>query len=181
MILVTGGPGSGKSALAEELITGFGDLKRYYLATMKVMDEEGKRRVRRHREARKDKGFITIERQDHITGVLDMIKDGPDSVILLECVANLVGNELYNGSGRPWEDDPAGVMPDIFADVVTADIMILADHVKHIVIVTDEYAEDDRTDEMTHLYLTLLNTVNVRLTGLADRVYRQGVTEDYDG
>ncbi|MCR2022866.1 bifunctional adenosylcobinamide kinase/adenosylcobinamide-phosphate guanylyltransferase, partial [Blautia pseudococcoides] len=42
--LVTGGSGSGKSAFAEDMLTGFGDGDRIYIATMYPFDEESKKR-----------------------------------------------------------------------------------------------------------------------------------------
>ena len=45
--LVTGGSGSGKSAFAEELVTGSDYENRYYLATMQVYDDDGRRKVDR--------------------------------------------------------------------------------------------------------------------------------------
>ena len=60
--LVTGGSGSGKSAYAESLLSGFENIRsRYYIATMQVYGEEGKKRVERHRRLRAGKGFITSE------------------------------------------------------------------------------------------------------------------------
>ena len=50
--LVTGGSGSGKSAYAEEVLTGFGDFPRIYIATMYPFDEESKKRIERHRKMR---------------------------------------------------------------------------------------------------------------------------------
>ncbi len=82
--VVTGGSGSGKSAYAEDCITGRipgmstlasqssdahvssspGKCTRrlYYLATMMCWDDESKKRVERHRKMRAGKGFETIER-----------------------------------------------------------------------------------------------------------------------
>ena len=59
--LVTGGSGSGKSAYAEEVLTGFGDFPRIYIATMYPFDEESKKRIERHRKMRAEKNFNTIE------------------------------------------------------------------------------------------------------------------------
>lgn len=58
--LVTGGSGSGKSAFAEDVLTGFGDGDRIYIATMYPFDEESKKRVERHRRMRAEKKFTTI-------------------------------------------------------------------------------------------------------------------------
>ena len=60
--LVTGGSGSGKSAYAEKLVTEqYKEDFKYYIATMQVYDEEGEARIKRHRQMRSGKGFITIE------------------------------------------------------------------------------------------------------------------------
>ena len=49
MILVIGGSGSGKSAYAEQMaVKAAGKGSLYYVATMQVYDEEGKKKVRIH-------------------------------------------------------------------------------------------------------------------------------------
>ena len=53
--VITGGSGSGKSAYAESLITGFGEKERIYIATMFPFDEESRRRIQRHRRMRAEK------------------------------------------------------------------------------------------------------------------------------
>ena len=46
MTLIIGGSGSGKSAFAEQyIVSAAGEKKKYYIATMKVYDEEGRRKV----------------------------------------------------------------------------------------------------------------------------------------
>ena len=48
MVLIIGGSGSGKSAYAEEYIGRIaGKGNKYYLATMQVFDEEGKKKAMR--------------------------------------------------------------------------------------------------------------------------------------
>lgn len=72
--LVTGGSGSGKSAYAESLLSGFENIRsRYYIATMQVYGEEGKR-VERHRRLRAGKGFITSEQTVQIEQALKNLK-----------------------------------------------------------------------------------------------------------
>ena len=74
--LVTGGSGSGKSAYAESLLSGFENIRsRYYIATMQVYGEEGKKRVERHRRLRAGKGFITSEQTVQIEQALKKFKD----------------------------------------------------------------------------------------------------------
>ena len=59
--LVIGGSGSGKSAYAEQMaVKAAGNGSLYYVATMQVCDEEGKKKVERHQKMRAGKGFLTI-------------------------------------------------------------------------------------------------------------------------
>ena len=44
MILITGGSGSGKSAYGEKRILEAGEMPRYYIATMEVFGEEGRKK-----------------------------------------------------------------------------------------------------------------------------------------
>ena len=57
IILVLGTPKSGKSLMAEELSLALNDSEKYYLATMRVMDQEGALRVEKHRKQRAGQGF----------------------------------------------------------------------------------------------------------------------------
>ena len=51
--LVIGGSGSGKSAYAEQMaVKAAGKGSLYYVATMQVYDEEGKKKVERHQKMR---------------------------------------------------------------------------------------------------------------------------------
>ena len=77
--VVTGGSGSGKSAYAETELLRLAkqnNCKKYYIATMEPFGEETLKKIERHREMRKDKGFDT-----------------------LECYVNLTANEIYRPDG----------------------------------------------------------------------------------
>ena len=62
IVFVIGGSGSGKSAYAEKRLLAMEAEKKHYIATMRVFDEEGKKRVEKHRTMRREKGFLTIEK-----------------------------------------------------------------------------------------------------------------------
>lgn len=118
--LVTGGSGSGKSAYAEELVLQSGNGKRYYIATMEVFGEEGKKKVERHRKLREGKSMITIEcplnlsslvleeweseaekeakevKEENSSRRLADKTNGKDCTVLLECMTNLAANELFS-------------------------------------------------------------------------------------
>ncbi len=111
--LVTGGSGSGKSAYAEELVMQSGNEKRYYIATMEVFGEEGKKKVERHQKLREGKGMITIERPLNLSSlVLEEWEGEVDGkvTVLLECMTNLSANELFSreavqvGESCFWEN-----------------------------------------------------------------------------
>ena len=95
LVVVTGGSGSGKSAFAEDRVLSFGESRRIYIATMQAFDEESHRRIRRHRRMRSGKGFETIERCTE----LDELILPKNCVVLLECMSNLVANEMFREDG----------------------------------------------------------------------------------
>ena len=184
MKVIIGKPNSGKSLLAEKLAVSYGK-PLFYLATMKVMDEDGLKRVEKHRSQREGKGFITIEREYDIRKAVDVIRDivsadtgsggfqesdplqtGAGKIratVLLECVANLVGNELYDNPDRPWSGDPMKAGAEEFVRTITEDIKYLDDHVENLIIVSSEYESDGDADAGTWLYVNLLNKVNRRV------------------
>lgn len=183
MILVIGGKNSGKSRFAEGLAVNGGKDRRYYLATMKVCDEAGRKRIKRHRKQREGKGFITIELQYGIDRAIQMMDEPENSVVLLECVANLVGNELYDNPEREWHRGCLNencVMEDagceLFADAVLKDICSLEERAGLLIAVSSEYHVNEDmnkdVDECTRMYIELLDRVNTRLIECADRVYR---------
>ena len=163
MKIITGKQNSGKSLRAEELAVSYGK-PLFYLATMKIMDEEGRRRVEKHRKQREGKGFITIECEYGIRRALEAMGDPAGATVLLECVANLVGNELYDNPDRTWSQDPMKADPDDFVRVITEDIRYLDDHVDNLIVVTSEYEADGSADAATRLYIDLLNRVNKTLS-----------------
>ena len=62
MILVIGGSGSGKSSYAEEIVCSVSgeDMKKYYLATMQIFDEDGERRLRGIGNSEVEKVFLPL-------------------------------------------------------------------------------------------------------------------------
>lgn len=82
-------------SFAEDCIVSFGNARRIYIATMYPFDEESKKRVKRHQAMRQGKGFDTLE---CYTGLVRAaIPEG--STVLLECMSNLVANEMFQENG----------------------------------------------------------------------------------
>jgi adenosylcobinamide kinase/adenosylcobinamide-phosphate guanylyltransferase len=157
MTVVTGGSGSGKSAFAEDKIVSFGPAKRIYIATMHPYDEESHKRVARHRKMRAGKGFETVE---CYTGLKNL--DFPENaVVLLECMSNLVANEMYDPSGA-GENAEESILAGIHKLQKVSD---------DLVVVTNEVFSDSMTDnpEMEE-YLKLLGKLNLRMGERADLV-----------
>ena len=112
--LITGGSGSGKSAYAEKYICHASNEKgykeKYYIATMQVFDDEGQRKIDRHRRLRAGKGFITIEQPRDIQNAVSKLqsesslKTGRSA--LLECMSNLVANEMFQEDGAKDDTVP---------------------------------------------------------------------------
>lgn len=99
VILITGGSGSGKSALAERLVGVLQqDGKKYYIATMHVAGEEGLSRVEKHRRQRAGKDFLTLEQETDIGRLCAALEQ--DSLCLLECLSNLAANEMFANGAR---------------------------------------------------------------------------------
>lgn len=127
--IVYGGSASGKSSYAESIAMSLqGDGRLLYIATMypykwntTEIDPEMMQRIERHRAMRADKGFDTVECYRHVEHIVAKRQD----VLLLECMSNLLANEMYlepenDDGGRPEtmsEVEKAGVDGNVGSDV----------------------------------------------------------------
>lgn len=173
MVLVIGGSGSGKSAYAEEVAVSLyrqtisskekpSAGKKYYLATMQVYDEEGQRRVNRHKALRSGKGFLTIEQPVSIEKALDKMEVG-NHVALLECISNLTANEMFSQEKTLSE---LQIIERIIRGVV-----ILKEKTAHFVVVSNNVFEDGAVyDKATMEYIHAMGVINQRLAVLAEQV-----------
>ncbi len=184
MILITGGSGSGKSAYGEKRILEAGDMTRYYIATMEVFGEEGRKKVERHKRLRQGKGFITIESPKEVgrREVLDQISCGnqedagrikdaqnAQKAVLLECLSNLIANEMFGSSfGAELEPDKRR---EALADKICNDIAKIDKIADFFVVITNEVGSDGEMYEKETLeYIRLLGLVNCRLAQMASQV-----------
>ena len=163
LVVVTGGSGSGKSAYAESRICEWNrqDPKPlFYIATMYPYGEETEKKIERHRMLRKGKGFETLE---WYTGLKLHLEEGSlqGSDVLLECMSNLVANEMYDPSGAGENAEES----------ILAGIHKLQKASDDLVVVTNEVFSDSMTDnpEMEK-YLKLLGNINLRMGEMADLV-----------
>lgn len=179
MMLVIGGSGSGKSAYAEQM-TDFlfkennapgmsapqrsivGNKRKYYLATMQVYDREGQKKVARHRELRAGKGFATVEQPTDIHQALDRMENG-ERTVLLECISNLVANEMFSGEEINPETETV--------DKIMREIKVLYKGTTHLIVVSNNVFEDGNSyEESTMAYIRAMGEINQKLAAMADQV-----------
>lgn len=165
--LIVGTPDSGKSRLAEQIaVENAGEGPRYYLATMIPFGEEGQKRVEKHRKMREGKGFVTLEWPSNLESRLDGSLDFADATVLLECMSNLVGNEMYGEEGKKLS------MDQLLRKIIES-IRLFGEKTKQLILVTNEFPlEDEQYDEETRAYVRLVAHVNEELCLLADTVWR---------
>lgn len=163
MTLIIGGSGSGKSAYAEDYTISLSeDRKKYYIATMQIYDEEGKRKVERHRMLRGDKGFSTIEQPIDIGKAAEKMEDG-ERTALLECISNLTANEMFLGE-KPGTEE-------VITEKIVGEIAVLNRELTHLVIVSNNVFEDGNVyDKTTMAYIRAMGRINQKLAEMADEV-----------
>lgn len=152
--LVIGGSGSGKSEYAENLAVSLGG-SRIYIATMKPWDEECANRIVRHRKMREKKQFETVECYRSLKK-LELNKR--PSVVLLECMSNLVSNELFG----LWEEgDIPALDKNTAAAEIAEGIINLESQTDHLIIVTNEvFSDGDSYSSQTNEYRQVLGSIN---------------------
>ncbi len=163
MTLIIGGSGSGKSAYAEDYMVSISeDRKKYYIATMQIYDEEGKRKVERHRMLRGGKGFSTIEQPVDIGKAAEKM-EAEDGTALLECVSNLTANEMFSGEVPGTEE--------AITEKIVGGIAVLNRELTHLVIVSNNVFEDGNVyDKTTMAYIRAMGRINQKLAEMADEV-----------
>ena len=152
--LVTGGSKCGKSSYAEKILDDFNGRK-IYLATMRPYGEEADIAIKRHRDMRRNKGFETIEKYTDISDIVIPDKSG----ILLECIGNLLANEMFEKN----EIEPSVK--------ITGGIKKIAEKASMLVIVTNEVGSDgiSHTPE-TQKYISEINRINGMISVFSDNV-----------
>lgn len=187
--IVYGGSASGKSSYAESFAMSLqGEGRLLYIATMypykwntTEIDPETMQRIERHRAMRADKGFDTVECYRHVEHIVAKRQD----VLLLECMSNLLANEMYL---EPDSDD--GGLAETMSEVektgvgmsetlspvskkIVQALVNLSTRVQDVVIVTNDVFSDGGSltyDESTREYVKNLAEINCALARVAETV-----------
>lgn len=178
--LVIGGSGSGKSAYAEQMaVKAAGNGSLYYVATMQVYDEEGKKKVERHQKMRAGKGFLTIEQPRRLKEAAKKVATervpagkaaaGVGKTVLLECMSNLVANEMFSEENLSAVMDKEKIR-QLSGEIING-VTALQDSCDILIIVTNQIFEDGiRYDASTMDYIRLLGDVNRQIAERAEQV-----------
>lgn len=158
LALVYGGSGSGKSVHAERLAVQWEPAgPRFYLATMRPVGGDAEERIARHRAARAGKGFVTIE----LYAGLDAFTPPAPGLALLECLGNLLANEMF----------PPGGMNAGALETVWRGISLLRERAGKAIVVSNDIGSDGAAHtEETAAYCRALAELNRRLAESADSV-----------
>lgn len=174
--IVYGGSASGKSSYAESFAMSLqGEGRLLYIATMypykwntTEIDPETMQRIERHRAMRADKGFDTVECYRHVEHIVAKRQD----VLLLECMSNLLANEMYLEPDSNAGSDMAETLSPVSKKIVQA-LVNLSTRVQDVVIVTNDVFSDGGSltyDESTREYVKNLAEINCALARVAETV-----------
>ena len=187
IVLVLGTPDSGKSKIAEDIvmrlaagldITGSpaeeggrnesgrlaapAGMDKLYIATMIPFGEEGDRRIEKHRNMRAGKGFLTVEKYTEVDSLIGEIRDLGGKCCLLECMSNLVGNEMHDPRNLSLSDKD-------LEKLITEEVLALGKSCGHLVVVANCFlTEDESYDDETRRYVRIADHVNEILKDCAD-------------
>lgn len=158
IILITGGSGSGKSEYGEKLALKLNSYdKKTYIATMYPYGEETLQKIERHKEMRKDKGFDTIE----CFYGLKELNQPIHTTVLLECMSNLLANELYMVEGTK---------ENTFDEIMEGIQKLARESTNILIISNDIFSDSSELDIEMTAYTKLLGRLNEEIGKMADVV-----------
>ena len=171
-IVISGGAASGKSAHAERILCRHSQPdSRLYVATMQPFGKNAEMRIARHRALRRGKGFDTAERY---TDLEHFRAEKQYSGILLECMYNLLANEMFAPEG-------AGVQA---MELILRGVAALEQQCDVLVIVTNEiFSDGEIYPAETMQYMEQLGGINRALFRQADAAAESvcGILVPYKG
>ena len=166
LILITGGARSGKSDFAEQLARQLGGDDVLFVATAEAGDDEMRRRIAAHRQAR-PAAWQTLE-APRFVGKLLMEMLESRRVALVDCLTLLTSNVLL----QLGEDAPIERIEQQALAEVDALVEISRAAAATIIVVTNEVGLGlVPPNKLGRIYRDLLGKANAQLAAYADAVY----------
>jgi adenosylcobinamide kinase/adenosylcobinamide-phosphate guanylyltransferase len=171
-IFISGGCKNGKSYFAQRLaktqqsLTCLNKASLYYIATMKPVDLEDKRRIRTHRNDREGLGFTTIEQSVDIDEILD--KCDHNNSFLLDSLTALLANEMFPLEGNVNEQA---------VKKITNALQRITNNINNIVMVSDcIFSDAFLYDPLTEKYRKSLAEIDSAAADYCDVVLEAAYT-----
>ena len=197
IIVITGGSSSGKSKVAEDMMNKLEPGRKLYIATMQISDtdEDGKKRIEKHRERRKGSNYITIEKGKDLQEIGGDVAGGEQAGTSAEFTGGeRAGAEDQGaggaGGGRADGEGKSALLEcisNLTANVMFSERVLSSDEtvlevisevkdlsakMDNLVIVTNNIFDDiDNYDDMTSSYVKALGEINQELVRMADEAY----------
>ena len=156
-ILVSGGSASGKSEFAEKMCMDFNDETMYYIAAMEPFGKAAEEKIKRHRKLREGKGFETIEKFTDLKSIVF----GKKGTVLLECMSNLLANEIFS---------PVGSGKNAYEEIIKGMDFVLQNCKNLVVVTNDVFSDGVLYPKETMEYIKILGDINYILAKKADDV-----------
>jgi adenosylcobinamide kinase / adenosylcobinamide-phosphate guanylyltransferase len=163
IVVVTGGSRSGKSSYAQRLGESLPG-PRTYLATAPVIDDEFRRRIEAHREARAGADWATLEETTSLAEAIRLCR--ASAVVLVECLTLWINNLMYEAqqAGRAVDERQMALA---CRDVLAA----CRAHPGTVIFVTNEVGMGIvPADGVSRLYRDLVGRCNQTIAAEADQV-----------
>ncbi|WP_243292246.1 bifunctional adenosylcobinamide kinase/adenosylcobinamide-phosphate guanylyltransferase [Bacillus sp. FJAT-47783] len=162
LVFVTGGVRSGKSSWAEAYCLKKSERSKpiHYIATSIVYDDEMKERIFDHQKRRDEStvNWITWEKPRQIGSLQEKLKG--NEIVLLDCLTNLVNNELFlhveHGDER-WKS--LTYQKQVF-QTITRDIFRIQRKTSLFVIVSNEVVYEPFNTDVVMPYMRLLGNIH---------------------
>ncbi|MBU0675517.1 MAG: bifunctional adenosylcobinamide kinase/adenosylcobinamide-phosphate guanylyltransferase [Proteobacteria bacterium] len=162
IILITGGARSGKSRFAQELAESLGK-RCLFVATCPVTDEEMSRRIARHRDERRGRGWETVEEPLELAAMVEGSSEY--DVVLIDCLTLWINNLLF-------KSDPAELTEDEITEYAGQLVAACGKRSGTVILVTNEVGLGIVPENpLARLFRDLVGRCNQQTAQGADRVY----------
>jgi adenosylcobinamide kinase / adenosylcobinamide-phosphate guanylyltransferase len=167
IVFISGGVRSGKTHTAEQCVQQIvsENDQVHYIATAKITDEEMKRRIIRHQHERSHHplSWKTWEQPEKLHTIVNRF--GKNDVILLDCLTNLLANELFADELWHQEDSCLKKAKNIYEAIRT-----LGKNSKALVVVSNEVFYDGVSEDVgTYHFMKMLGWLHQQIVSLADK------------